>query len=492
MLIIPLTGKIHKNNLPVVTISIILINFIIFFIFQAHDNERYEEAYKFYIESGLAKIEATVYSEYLKKNAGAEQKTVAEAVNADDQKDIDTLIAKMQTDEIFQKKLAGNEIITSNQEIFKEWRPIREKFDHLLSEVVSFQYGYKPAQMRPVTVLTHMFLHGSLSHIIGNMIFLWLVGCMLELGCGRAFYTVLYLLGGICAVSLFTLVYRTSNIPLIGASGAIAALMGAFTVMYGKTRIKVFYSLGFYFNYARISAILLLPIWIGNEIFQLLFGGDSAIAYVAHIGGLIGGGAIGFVNHRFLKRVDQKAFEEDPKEAIPGLLESALERIAKVDMKGARPLLQKILEIDPHNDTALMHLFNVDKLAPANKEFSETASVLLNHLSRDNKRHEELYRVYQEFSRLSKPTELDQEILFRIASVFNLSGRLRETENLLASFVKKHPNFSRLPTGILNLGRAYLKNGEKERGEKCLKLICQRFPSSSESRIAAQLLKSAG
>jgi membrane associated rhomboid family serine protease len=489
MLIIPLTGSIPKRRLSIITILIILINIFCFFVFQAHDNERYLEAYQFYSDSGLGKIELSAYLVYLESKSEAEKSIEPDEVKQLKQEEIKRLFKRMQGDDIFLKKLSHDEIITPAQGIYNGWKSLRTEFEELLHNVTGYRYAYKPALMDPLTALTHMFLHGGIVHILGNMIFLWLVGCMLELGCSRLFYVALYLAGGICAVALYTLVNMNSNVPLIGASGAIAALMGAFTVMYGKTKIKVFYSLGFYFNYATISAILLLPIWIGNEVFQMVFGGESRVAYVAHLGGLLGGGAIGYVYRRFFEMADQKVFEEDPKEKIPVLLEKALEKISQLDMNNARSILIEILGIDPHHDVALMHLFNVDKLNPGSNEFHETALMLIKHLSQDSKRHDELYKVYQEFSRLSKALEIDRDILFRVASVFNAGGRLRETEHILALFMKKHPNFPMLPTGILNLGRAYLRKGENERGEKCLKIICQRYPGSDESRIALQLLK---
>ena len=116
-----------------------------------------------------------------------------------------------------------------------------------------------------------MFLHGSVSHLIGNMIFLWLVGCILEYGMGRRYYPVLYILGGLIAVLLYFAVKHTSIVPLVGASGAIAGLMGAFGVIFGRERVRIFLSLGFYFNYFKVRAIYLLPLWVGNELYQLFF-----------------------------------------------------------------------------------------------------------------------------------------------------------------------------------------------------------------------------
>ena len=147
-----------------------------------------------------------------------------------------------------------------------------------------------------------MFLHGGWDHLLGNMIFLWLAGCLLEQGCGALVLALVYLGGGLCAAGLFlgTLPGQTIS-TLVGASGSIAGIMGAITTLYGMQRIKIFLMLGFYFNYLRVPAMLLLPLWIGYELFNnLQYGETNNVAYMAHVGGLLGGAAIGFVLRHFL------------------------------------------------------------------------------------------------------------------------------------------------------------------------------------------------
>jgi membrane associated rhomboid family serine protease len=488
MLIIPLTGKISKRNLPIVTIGIILINCFVFFALQSGDTEKYEQAFKFYVESGLAKIEISSYLDYLRTTQGVDKNIDFENPNQSNKTSMESQFFKMQQDDVFISKLLNDEIITPYEEIFDEWKGLRIKYETLLSTIFSIRFGFKPAQTTLFTFITYMFLHGSFMHILGNMIFLWLVGCALELGCGRPFYIGLYLVTGICAAGLFALVYPNSTAPLIGASGAISGLMGAFAVMYGKTKIRVFYSLGFYFNYAKITAIVLLPIWIANEILQLLFGAYTQIAYMAHIGGLTSGAALGYVNVKLLRRVDETVFEENPKEQIPALLEKALERIARIDMEGARPLLEKVLTIDQNNRDALTHLFNIDKLNPESELFFASASNLLQNLSVDHNAHEELLHTYQEYFRVSERPRLARDLSFNIASVFSAHGYLKEAELIIATFLKRHPTFQKLPTGLLNLARAYLKKGVSKKGKQCLRIICQRYPHSPESQIARSLL----
>ena len=145
-----------------------------------------------------------------------------------------------------------------------------------------------------ITLITSMFLHGSWSHIIGNMVFLWAFGPEIEDAMGRWRYLVFYFAGGIVAMISQVAVDPHSTLPNLGASGAIAAVMGAFIVTYPRDRIR---SVLFIFVFAEITfipAALLIGFWF---LTQLVDAGSVAdvqsggVAYIAHIGGFIFGAA---------------------------------------------------------------------------------------------------------------------------------------------------------------------------------------------------------
>jgi len=145
-----------------------------------------------------------------------------------------------------------------------------------------------------ITILTAMFMHGSWSHIIGNMIFLWAFSPEIEDAMGRGRYLVFYLLGGLVAMLAQVVADPHSAVPNLGASGAIAAVMGAFLVTYPRDQIR---TLLFIFVFARIKfipAALLIGLWFLIQLFhagavaQVQTGG---VAYLAHIGGFIFGAA---------------------------------------------------------------------------------------------------------------------------------------------------------------------------------------------------------
>jgi len=151
--------------------------------------------------------------------------------------------------------------------------------------------------------------------------------------------------------------------------------------------------------YLKIPAIILLPIWIGNELFQLFFGNGRYVAHVAHIGGLTGGTLFGVISLKFPAVLNREIFEEASVDEISPLMEKALQHIAELDMEGGRELLKHILEKDPENVDALTHLFNIYKLDPENHKFHETAKKLIFQLSRSYSAYESAHKIYQEYIR---------------------------------------------------------------------------------------------
>ena len=132
---------------------------------------------------------------------------------------------------------------------FDEWKSqmARER-KHRESNVIHM-FGLVPSKMaRAHTFFTYQFFHGGIWHLLGNMLFLWIVGCLLEDTWGRIPFLVFYLLGGAFAGWIHCLQDTSSVQPLIGASGAIAAAMGAFTIRHFMTRIKFFYFFMFFFR----------------------------------------------------------------------------------------------------------------------------------------------------------------------------------------------------------------------------------------------------
>jgi membrane associated rhomboid family serine protease len=144
------------------------------------------------------------------------------------------------------------------------------------------------------TPFTAMFMHGSLLHLAGNMLFLWIFGNNIEDSMGRPRFIVFYLLGGLAALAGQVLIDPSSTVPTIGASGAIAAVLGGYAVLHPRARIVTLVLIVFFVTIVELPALLVLGLWFG---LQVLYGqaqlsdpaGGGGVAYFAHIGGFLFG-----------------------------------------------------------------------------------------------------------------------------------------------------------------------------------------------------------
>jgi membrane associated rhomboid family serine protease len=144
-----------------------------------------------------------------------------------------------------------------------------------------------------VTILTAMFMHGGWMHIIGNMVFLWAFGPEIEDAMGPVRYLAFYLLGGVVAFLAQIAAMSSSTVPNLGASGAIAAVMGAFLITYPRDQIRTLLLLGWFVTVTVLPAAVLIGIWFLLQLFSQVGAVAEAqsggVAYMAHVGGFIFG-----------------------------------------------------------------------------------------------------------------------------------------------------------------------------------------------------------
>jgi len=487
MLVVPHAGRMNWKNPPAVTLLLILINCFVFFVWQENEGRYYREAQEYYVGSGLARMETEAYFRYL-EDAGQQQKLAAlREADPDPAGPRFSVWHEMLGDEAFQQQLAAEQIITPQMRIYGRWKLLRLEYDRLRGQSVTARYGYKPAQGSLLTAFTYMFLHGSPMHLVGNMVFLWLVGCMIELGCCRLVYSAAYLLTGVAAALFFGLVYPASTTPLVGASGAIAGMMAFYTILFAGRRVGVFISLGFYFTNARVPAIVLLPFWVGNELYQLFWGGPSNVAYVAHLGGLFSGAIAGLAQKRFLGGVRETMSGQELADNTATLLERGLKRLADLDFSGARILFEKVLRMDPNNHKALLHLFRIDKQTPTDENLHITVNRLLASLSQTPGSEQECIALYREYKEVAGRPRLSRENYATLLRLLLKNGELEESAAILSYLLKNHAAMPQLPGSLLNLARAYHKQGIFNNARKCLQVLGKRYPDSTEYRIATSL-----
>jgi membrane associated rhomboid family serine protease len=154
-----------------------------------------------------------------------------------------------------------------------------------------------------VTVFTSMFLHGGFLHLAGNMLYLWIFGDNVEDTLGHLRFVVLYLVSGIGAAIAQVVTSPDSRIPMVGASGAISGVLGAYLFLYPRARILTLIIFGFSIRFVHVPAVIVLGFWIIMQVVSGLvsFGAGSqegGVAWFAHIGGFVAGVALLFLLKR--------------------------------------------------------------------------------------------------------------------------------------------------------------------------------------------------
>ena len=206
------------------------------------------------------------------------------------------------------------EISSSNYKsgaIFYSWGVIPASLIHNL-QLPDEVYRVPPI----ITLFTSMFMHGGFMHLIGNMLYMWIFADNIEDGLGKTKFVIFYLLSGIAAALTQVYMNTESTIPMVGASGAIGGVLGAYIVNYPKAKVLVLIPLGFFSQIVRVPAIFVLGIWFLLQFVSSALSGSSGggVAYGAHIGGFVFGAiAILFFNRRPRRNMAKKKLKSKTK-----------------------------------------------------------------------------------------------------------------------------------------------------------------------------------
>jgi len=261
------------------------------------------------------------------------------------------------TDKNMLEALEKGDLVPLDSDEYADYKEARKKYKQAQHQFLWGFLGFVPNDPKPWTWITSIFIHGNLFHFLGNIVFFWFIGCNIEDRWGRWVYSILFFTGGIAAIYVHQMSMPFSSEPAIGASGAIAALMGAFLVRFPKIPTRVFWLwFGFTFRYG----VIVVPAYIGLFvwfIFQigLMVLNIGNIAYWAHIGGFLFGmifavilmvfGIDRVLNRQVENIADRQQytteFEIDP------ILKKALDEESKGRFSQATQLLSRRLQNHP-------------------------------------------------------------------------------------------------------------------------------------------------
>lgn len=484
MLVIPVRDENTPRGLARVTILLALLNILIFFGFQTGDDVAFEKAMRHYIASPLAELELKRYPDYLERQGKHDEARKARHCFCSQRATIETAVDAL-SDGPWQKALARGEVIAPGTSEHTRWQKERAAFDELLGRSTTWRWGAIAAEFRPVTAFTNMFLHGGFDHLIGNMIFLVLVGLLVEPVLGSLRFLVFYCLSGVAASGLFIGMHPDLHQPLVGASGAISGIMGMYTLVYGLRRIRVFYWIFIYFGYRMMPALLLLPFWVLKEVVESYLNPDSPVAYEAHIGGLLAGGLLaGFFQWRHREKVQQKHEEMGLDRERQATLVRARDKMRSLDFEAALAVYAPLLAAAPQDLSLHLEAWRCARFVPG-PVCDQVARVILSATPGPGVPISAQQLCLEEYLR-GAPGRLPvgAAVALRLALRFAKADFPESAEKLLRA-LRAQPQLAGSDIAWAQLTLAWRRQQDNERARRCELHLRQSYPESAALQLLA-------
>lgn len=498
MLILPLPAKPDWRSPPLVTLTLILLCCIIYFGFQQADGLREREAITFYMKNGLQVLELPRYLDDLDKR-GAQDLANKMRPKLDKMTSnaewLPVLIA-MQDDQDFMARLHDGKVIDAQKAEVEAWSAARRQFDTLWGRIFTIRYALHPRAPEPLQVLMQMFMHADINHLMGNMAVLFVVAYTVEDLLGGWRFLLFYLLAGLGA-SLPDLFWPGEPGAIsLGASGAIAGVMAMFVVLYGLRRIRFFYWVVVYFNTMRAPALVILPYWLGNEIWQKATDPTSHVNYLAHFAGLLSGSLLMVIyRQRRAGRSAEKLVQADLAKQIDQQRAVADDLLRRMEFARAARAYAALAVEYPDNADFVLRGFRAASMQ-ADNTLLQNAIVTLYELTKANPQANaaetaSAWLLTQQRQLKLPPLNLKQWLGLLRAWID--AGQLEAADQLLPRLLARDQGVEdALSALIYRLGLKRRKGGDEAACQAAWRLLAKRYPKSAEMRLVQAAMPSTG
>jgi membrane associated rhomboid family serine protease len=487
MLIMPLHRAVTRANFPWITFALILANAFVFFALQLGDRADVEKAFAFYAEHGLEKKEVPAYRAWLERERGEGRAREFR----EDESDLRGLFA-IESDARFLAELDADRVITPESRGYAEWKNGRAQFDALWNRNVTQRWVLRFSEIAPKRMVGSMFLHGGIGHLLGNMLFLAALGLLVEGALGPLLFLGIYFAGGLGGTfASLALHWGDAGIAL-GASGAIASLMGAYCVLWGTREVRFFWWFFVVFDYVKAPALILLPIWLGWELVNLVWNSGAHVGFDAHAGGIATGAllalgvrALGWEHGDFLDE-DRIA---DESAAANAALAAADAHIGRLEIHAARALLEPLAEKHPDDIAIASLLYRCARYERGMPRIDAAARSVLAMPVAGGAGIRTQKGVYDDYLRTRGDRAIvPPSIAIALASRWPAIGAGADAAKLLARVVERAPSAQGLEAACLGLARALRERGEGRIAAGLLEHIVRAWPASAGAEKARILL----
>lgn len=494
MLIIPLHRAPTRANFPWVTLALILANAFVFAFLQSGDARVREAALDYYQQQDLARWEFPAYRAWLdergdepRRQAAFEHFAVADPRVA---------AQVLQSDDAFVAQLRDGALVAADADGRAEWRERRAEFDRLWDAAFTERWMIRFSELDPRRMFGAMFLHGGIGHLLGNMLFLALLGLLVEGALGHGLFLALYLLGGFGS-ALLSILWRWGETgAALGASGAIAALMGAYCVLWGARKVRFFWWFFVAFDYVKAPALVLLPFWLGWELLNLFWNKSAHVGFDAHAGGILAGAALAF-GVRALHWEKRDFLDEDAaadaRADRAAALAQAREHVGHLRIAAARALLEPLAEAQPDDFEVRAALYRCARVEPGLPRLAESARTVLLLPPRNAIELREQKAIYEDVQKAGvRPPPLTPMQAIAFVRRWPAIGAGADAATQLAAWIEHAPATPGLRAACLAVARDLLARGEPVPAKPLLERVVAAWPDGPDADKARLLLEELG
>lgn len=374
-----------------------------------------------------------------------------------------------------------------------DYRQLEQLQEKLVQGMGVYAHGYRPGA-KIYTLVLHMFIHGGWIHLIGNMIFLYLCGCNMEDRWGPAIWVAFYVVGGVAAGLAWSLLNPDSKIPLVGASGAIAAAMGAFLIVNHKASIQFFY-LFWVIAYPikgtfYLRAYWALPLWLLQQVLGMWSEGQhlTPVAYSAHVGGF----ALGVVVALVMKSLgaDKKLEGAAQQQAVVytehPLLMDALQQRDQGNIPGAVASLEQLLREKPDHLDAALELYRLQEDPSLAVEAAGKAIILA-------KRGGDMdtpLAVYADMNQRHPGAMWNDRALLSVAETYDRRGDPSSAVSVYERLVRTDPDSPLAPKALINWARICKEQLNRfDQAREILEHVVNNYHDSAFADVAERMLR---
>jgi len=351
MFIIPTEKRINWQQPPIAMLVLVILNVLVFWLYQGLDSHRIEMATSAYENHGLIEQEFTIYQQYLEENEmpGVSKSQVNLPI---------TILSDSKFTEYLNEKSKTDDFVYNNN----KWLEKRHHVNELWNKLSFEAFGLKSYQIKPFSLISYQFLHGGIMHLLSNLFFLLFIGFAVEAAIGSLRFTFYYLLSGIGSGLFFAFIEslspNTNLSSLVGASGSISGVLAMYLALFRLKKIEFFYWILIFTGYFRAIALIILPVYILKEVYFYIVHEGSNVAYTAHIGGFICGAALILLTQRLNKKVINTDYldqdqDEQPKDEYLVSLDQLYKQMGQCHFKEAWKILKAIKKEYPNKPELL-------------------------------------------------------------------------------------------------------------------------------------------